>query len=70
MSKHSPEQLFFRWIVLRIFFGDWSQSEKLSEIKPPLVSEWFFDAFITKNILKPTVFFLTSLYVILKKKVC
>ena len=42
-GKDYPEHLFFMWIVLRIviwlpFFGDLSQSETLSEIKPPLAN--------------------------------
>ena len=41
MPNHSPENLLFSWIALRVSdltpsFGDLSQSEKLSEIKQPL----------------------------------
>ena len=38
-AKHCPQNLLFRWIEHRIcsdlahFLGDWSQSQKLSEIK-------------------------------------
>ena len=45
MPNLFPKHVFFRWIVLRgwgviwhPFFGDLSQSEELSEIKPPLVA--------------------------------
>jgi hypothetical protein len=41
VPNHSPEHLLFRWIVFwrviwHLFVGDLSQSEKLSEIEPPL----------------------------------
>ena len=43
VPNHSPQHLLFRWIVLRIvichlLFWDLNQSEKRSEIKPPLAS--------------------------------
>ena len=42
MPNRTPEHVFLRWIVFRrviwlLFFIDSSRSEKLSEIKPPLV---------------------------------
>ena len=48
VSSTYPDHLLFRWIVLRtviwhLFFGDLSQIEKLSEIKPPLACLWFPD---------------------------
>ena len=41
LPNHAPEHYVFRWIMVRgvichHFLGDLSQSEKLSEIKPPL----------------------------------
>ena len=43
VPNHCSEHLFFRWIgsaqgsdLESSFFGDWSQSEKRSDIKPPL----------------------------------
>ena len=41
VPNRSPEHLLFRWIVFwgviwHLFVGDLSQSEKLSDIKPPL----------------------------------
>ena len=44
VPNYNPEQLLFRWIVLRaviwyLFFGDLGQSENLSEIKSPLKRE-------------------------------
>jgi hypothetical protein len=30
--------IVLRGVILNLFFGDWSQSEKLSEIKPPLLT--------------------------------
>ena len=41
-KNHCPEHLLFWLTVLRIviwhlFFEDWIQNEKLSEIKPPLI---------------------------------
>ena len=44
VPNHDPEYLFYRSVVLTQdcdlapFFGDFSPSEKLYEIKPPLVS--------------------------------
>ena len=51
LSKWSKN--YFRWIVLRgviwhLFFVDLSQSEKLSEIKPPLVTYFWTKLFIQK----------------------
>ena len=34
--EHYPSKEKMLRIILGTFFGDWSQSEKLSEIKPPL----------------------------------
>ena len=36
VPNHSTEHLLFRWSQLAPIFGDLSQSEQLSEIKPPL----------------------------------
>ena len=39
VPNYYPKHLFFRWIVIwHICFGDLRQSEKLSEIKPPVVA--------------------------------
>ena len=39
VPNYYPKHLLFRWIVIwHLCFGDLSQSEKNSEIKPPLVS--------------------------------
>ena len=36
MPNYSPEHYPPKEKLLQAVFGDWSQSEKLSEIKPPL----------------------------------
>ena len=62
MSNHYPEHLFFTWTVLRIeiwhLFGDLSQSDNISEIKPPLPSnqEFSFRLFSRKNSLALKIF--------------
>ena len=51
VPNHSPEHILFRWILLlRIFFRDLSEGENVSDIKPPLKSNRYYEKLVKTNI--------------------